>query len=73
MRLNEAGSVALAVWSELPSRYPRIELDEHIVMPNHFHGIVLPVRAGLALPDTPEACAANGATTTNTALSPGNP
>lgn len=63
IKLNEAGKVAFTVWSELTNRYSSIELDEYIVMPNHFHGIVLFVGAGLALPDTHKAGAASSAPT----------
>ncbi len=27
-------------WKKLPSHYPNIILHDHIVMPNHFHGII---------------------------------
>jgi REP element-mobilizing transposase RayT len=30
-----------SVWLELPIRFGKVELDVFIVMPNHFHGIVL--------------------------------
>ena len=26
---------------ELPARFPHVELDEYVVMPNHFHGIIV--------------------------------
>lgn len=29
-----------SVWQGLPKRFPNIELDEWVVMPNHFHGII---------------------------------
>ena len=41
MRLNEAGKIVWEVWQSLPGRYPNISLDEAVVMPNHFHGIVI--------------------------------
>lgn len=28
-------------WLDLPSRFPGIELDEFVVMPNHIHGILV--------------------------------
>lgn len=46
MRLSEAGQVVRSVWEELPKRFPSIKLDTAVVMPNHFHGIVV-------LTDTP--------------------
>jgi len=30
-------------WNSLPFRFSGIDLDEYIVMPNHFHGISLSV------------------------------
>lgn len=28
------------IWYDLPNRFPNIELDEFIIMPNHIHGII---------------------------------
>ena len=41
MYLNEAGNIVLDVWNSLPARYPMITLGTAVVMPNHFHGIVI--------------------------------
>jgi REP element-mobilizing transposase RayT len=41
MRLNDAGKIVWEIWQSLPKRYPHISLDEAVVMPNHFHGIVI--------------------------------
>ena len=38
--LNELGRRVEAYWREMPAKYPELELDEFIVMPNHFHAIV---------------------------------
>jgi putative transposase len=40
MRLNGAGMLAQKWWLELKNKYPHIELDEYVIMPNHFHGII---------------------------------
>ena len=40
MILNDAGKMIRRIWNELPTRFLNIELDESIVMPNHFHGIL---------------------------------
>ena len=40
MQLNSVGQVALATWATLAQRFPGIELDAYIVMPNHVHGII---------------------------------
>ncbi len=49
--LNEAGQMADALWADLPMRFPGVELDIFVVMPNHIHGIVvLPDRSGVGAP-----------------------
>lgn len=40
MMLNEAGLMIAQVWNALPDRYPGIAIDVHVVMPDHFHGII---------------------------------
>jgi len=39
MRLNAAGRMVDRQWRDLPHRFPFVELDEYVVMPNHLHGI----------------------------------
>ena len=41
MRLNEAGETVCRFWEALPQRFPTIEMDMFVVMPNHLHGIVV--------------------------------
>jgi REP element-mobilizing transposase RayT len=41
MRLNDAGKMIRSVWRELPKRFPNIDLDEFIVMPNHIHAVFI--------------------------------
>ena len=41
MRLNYAGQMVYKWWCELPNKFQTITLDESIVMPNHFHGIIV--------------------------------
>jgi REP element-mobilizing transposase RayT len=50
MHLSEAGHIARAVWHELRARFPFIESDQFVVMPNHVHGIVLAVGAQFIAP-----------------------
>lgn len=38
--LNELGHRVEEYWREMPAKYPEMELDEFVVMPNHFHAIV---------------------------------
>ncbi|MCD6400671.1 MAG: hypothetical protein J7L73_01965 [Anaerolineales bacterium] len=49
MVLNAAGLMIQNVWNELPKRFSNIEMDETIVMPNHFHGIIKIVGQTLAV------------------------
>lgn len=41
MVLNDAGEMFWKQWNALTERFPNIELDEFVVMPNHIHGILL--------------------------------
>ena len=47
MMLNEAGKMIDEQWNALPQRFPNIELDVYVIMPNHFHGIIVIVGASL--------------------------
>jgi REP element-mobilizing transposase RayT len=38
--LNDAGRMVEGWWLKIPDRFPQMALDGHVVMPNHFHGIV---------------------------------
>lgn len=40
MMLNELGKRISECWSSIPSKYPNASLDEWVVMPDHFHGII---------------------------------
>ena len=35
------GQAAVSFWREIPLHHRHVELDEHIVMPNHVHGIIV--------------------------------
>jgi putative transposase len=41
MVLNDAGRIVVNVWINTPELRPNVKLDEFVVMPNHFHGIVV--------------------------------
>ncbi|UMX47737.1 MAG: hypothetical protein L7H18_04835 [Candidatus Nealsonbacteria bacterium DGGOD1a] len=41
MELNKAGEIVNNCWYEIPKHYPFVILDEFVVMPNHFHGIII--------------------------------
>ncbi|AEI47505.1 transposase [Runella slithyformis] len=48
--LNDLGHIIQNEWLALPQRFPEIQLDEYIVMPNHFHGIICLAEASTASP-----------------------
>ncbi len=41
MRLNDVGQAVRWIWNTIPERFPRVELDQHIIMPNHIHGTIV--------------------------------
>lgn len=40
-RLSQIGAIVQEEWKRLPRRLSCIRLDECVVMPNHFHGILM--------------------------------
>jgi putative transposase len=40
MLLSDPGNLVLEQWLELPIRFPSVIIDQFVVMPNHFHGII---------------------------------
>lgn len=50
VQFTDAGEMVRTVWEGIPSHYPGVEIDQFVVMPNHFHGIAVIVGAG------PRAC-----------------
>ena len=60
--LNEAGRMVESVWQALAEKFPEIVLDEYVIMPNHFHGIVCIVGAPLAAPGSDVCGCAKGDT-----------
>ena len=47
MHPNAFGSIVSSCWRALPRHYPHVELDSFVVMPNHVHGILFLVDAGV--------------------------
>jgi len=41
MILNEYGKIVQQCWNDLPIHYDNIALDAYVIMPDHFHGIIL--------------------------------
>lgn len=56
MVVNDAGSMVQKWWLELKNKFSTIVIDEYVVMPNHFHGLITmvnPVGADLRVcPDS---------------------
>ena len=46
MNLNEFGGIVERQWLWLGKQYPYINLDTYVIMPNHFHGILVIVGNG---------------------------
>ena len=41
IQLSPVGNIVEKCWMELPNHFDNVELDEAIIMPNHFHGIIV--------------------------------
>jgi REP element-mobilizing transposase RayT len=58
MILNDAGKIANDCWLEIPKHFTNVVLHEHIIMPNHVHGIIelkpVGTRHVVSLPDNSE-------------------
>ena len=48
MQLDEAGHMVQAAWDQLPDHCRRVQIDTHVVMPNHVHAVIvlLPMDGG---------------------------
>lgn len=40
MALNEAGRMIELWWQKIPEKFGNADLDEYVLMPDHFHGII---------------------------------
>jgi putative transposase len=65
IRLNDAGKMVERWFNELPNKFPSVETDEYVIMPNHFHAIVVLVGANSRIrpdaePDEPGTHAGGG-------------
>jgi putative transposase len=61
MRCNDAGRMIESIWQQVPRRFPTVEPDVSIVMPNHFHAIVLVGAPLVGALDEPAAEVTDGA------------
>ncbi len=46
MHLNASGEMVLKTWEELPERFPFMQSDARVLMPNHLHAILVITRRG---------------------------
>lgn len=53
MVLNEMGRIAYNEWLRTTNLRPNVELGKFVVMPNHFHGIIMINCAGRGVLHTP--------------------
>lgn len=58
--LSALGRIAEEAWTALPGRHADIRLHEHVVMPNHVHGIIEIVSEEVALQAAPLQRGAGG-------------
>ena len=40
MQFSQSGNIAEKFWDEIPDHFINVELDDHLIMPNHLHRIV---------------------------------
>ena len=41
IKLSLIGDIVNRCWNAIPDHFPHTELDSHVVMPNHLHGIIV--------------------------------
>ncbi|MEA3327376.1 MAG: transposase, partial [Chloroflexota bacterium] len=41
VQLNQIGIIVEKAWLEIPMHYPFVKTDAFVIMPNHFHGILI--------------------------------
>lgn len=41
VQLTEAGNILTSIWESLPQRYPQLILGDSVIMPNHFHCVMI--------------------------------
>lgn len=41
MQLSEIGNIADQNWLLIPKHFPFVKLGNHVIMPNHVHGIII--------------------------------
>ena len=51
---SAAGQMVQTVWDEIPGRYPGVDVDVFVVMPDHVHGIIVLHAVGANLGGCPD-------------------
>ena len=51
VRPNDAGEMVRKVWQAMPQRFPFVEVDAFVAMPDHVHGIIVIRGGGARAPD----------------------
>jgi len=41
VNLNQTGKLVSNEWLRLQTRFPGVEIDEFVIMPNHLHGVII--------------------------------
>lgn len=41
LKTNQQGDIVYQLWHQIPEHFQNVDIDATIVMPNHFHGIVV--------------------------------
>jgi putative transposase len=49
MQLNPAGEMVEKWWFELENKFPNVTAGDYVIMPNHFHGIIVLHDAGVGV------------------------
>jgi hypothetical protein len=57
--LNDIGRMIEQWWIKLPAKYATVKVDEFVIMPNHFHGLIV-IRDDAAPPDPAVGAAPRG-------------
>jgi putative transposase len=58
--LTRIGEIVDRNWTEIPDHFPNVVLDEYVIMPNHFHGILI-IKSGDRENAVPERAPASDA------------
>lgn len=73
IELNEYGLIVQQIWEYLPIHFDNLELDAAVIMPNHFHGIIIiTCRGAVSAPNNAPNNTPNNVVSSNNLLSSRN-